>query len=133
MKLTNRSEYGLLALVYLARLQNQGLMSADTIAKEQGIPKRFLQQILFKLKRGGYIRTHKGHSGGYELARPAAQISVAEIVRFFEGPLAATSSVSKNFYEPSPIEREPGFVRLFSRIRDEVANILEATTLADLI
>ncbi len=131
MKLTNKSEYALLALAALARNYSKGLLSADDVAKAQGVPKGFLQQILFALKRGGYIRSVKGQEGGYALSRDPGDVTVAEIVRFFEGPLAPTTSVSKNFYEPSPIEREKGLVTLFSRIRNEVASILEATTLAD--
>ena len=131
MKLTNRSEYALLALTALARNYEKGLLSGDDLARGQGVPKRFLQQILFALKRAGYVRSVKGQDGGYELSRDPNEISLAEIVRFFEGPLAPTTSVSKNFYEPSPIEREKGLVALFANIRNEVAAILEATTLAD--
>lgn len=131
MKLTNKSEYALLALTELARNYGKGLVSGDDLAERQGVPKRFLQQILFGLKRAGYVRSVKGQDGGYELSKDPASVTVAEIVRFFEGALAPTTSVSKNFYEPSPIEREKGLTMLFARIRNEVANILEATTLAE--
>jgi Rrf2 family protein len=131
MKLTNRSEYALLALIALARHYEKGFLSGDVIAEGQGIPKRFLQQILFSLKGAGLVRSVKGKAGGYALARAPQDISVAEIVRFFEGALAPTTSTSRNFYQPSPIEHERGLVRLFSEIRDSVASILEATTLAD--
>jgi len=131
MKLTNRSEYALLALIELARHYEQGLLSGDCLAERQGIPKRFLQQILFSLKRGGYIRSVKGKAGGYALVSPPQAITIAEIVRFFEGALAPTTSTSRNFYQPSPIEHEKGLVHLFFEIRDQVATILETTTLSD--
>ena len=131
MKLTNRSEYALVALALLSRQHGKGLLSADSIAEEQGIPKRFLQQILFSLKRGGFVRAVKGQDGGYTLARDPEKITVAEIVRFFEGALAPTTSVSKNFYEASPIEKEKGMVQLLQQIRDEIARKLEKTTLAE--
>jgi Rrf2 family cysteine metabolism transcriptional repressor len=131
MKLTNKSEYALLALVALARGYGGELISGDTLAQEQGIPKRFLQQILYVLKQGGFIRAVKGSAGGYALARAPHTITVAEIVRFFEGPLAPTTSTSQNFYQPSPIERERGLVKLFSEIRNRVASLLEDTTLAE--
>jgi Rrf2 family cysteine metabolism transcriptional repressor len=131
MKLTNKSEYALLALVALARNYSKGLLSGELLAEQQRIPKRFLQQILFALKHGGFVRSVKGKSGGYMLARDPAQISVAEIVRFFEGPLAPTTSVSRNYYQPSPIEHEQGLVSLFAKIRDCVAELLEVTTLAE--
>ncbi len=129
MKLTNRSEYALLALVALARNYPKGLLSGEEISQAQGIPKRFLQQILFALKRGGFIRSVKGREGGYALARSPKEISLAEIVRFFEGPLAPTTSVSRNYYHPSPIEHEMGLVKLFAEIRNRVAALLEETTL----
>lgn len=131
MKLTNRCEYALLALAMLAREPEGELLSADTISEHQSIPKRFLQQILFSLKRGGFIRSVKGQDGGYQLSKKPENISLAEIIRFFEGPLAPTSAVSENFYEPSPIEGEPGLVLLMRDIRDYIAKVLENTTLAD--
>jgi Rrf2 family cysteine metabolism transcriptional repressor len=131
MKLTNRSEYALLALIALARHYEKGFLSGDDIAEGQRIPKRFLQQILFSLKGAGLVLSVKGKAGGYALARDPQDICVAEVVRFFEGALAPTTSTSRNFYQPSPIEHERGLVRLFSEIRDCVASILEATTLAD--
>jgi Rrf2 family cysteine metabolism transcriptional repressor len=130
MKLTNKSEYALLALVSLARRFNKDLVPGDALAKEQEIPKRFLQQILFSLKQGGFVRAVKGSSGGYALARAPQTIMIADVVRHFEGALAPTSSTSRNYYEPSPIEREQGLVELFSEIRNRVAAILEDTTLA---
>lgn len=133
MKLTNRSEYALLALAMLAREKNGALLSADTISDKQEIPKRFLQQILFNLKRGGFVRSVKGQDGGYQLGREANKITLAEIIRFIEGPLAPTTAVSKNFYEPSPIEKEPGLVQLMQELRDHTASVLERTTLADVL
>ena len=60
-------------------------------------------------------------------------ISLAEIIRLFDGALAPTESVSENFYEPTPIEKEPGLVQVFKEIREYVSNTLESTTIADLI
>jgi len=131
MRLTNKSEYALLALVALARNYEQGLISGEVLAQTQRIPKRFLQQILFALKHGGFIRSAKGSAGGYALARAPERITVAEVVRFFEGALAPTTSTSRNYYQPSPIEREHGLIQLFSEIRNRVASLLEETTLAE--
>lgn len=131
MRLTNKSEYALIALVALARNHEQGLMSGEVLAQKQRIPKRFLQQILFALKHGGFIRSVKGNAGGYALARAPERITVAEVVRFFEGALAPTTSTSRNYYQPSPIEREQGLIQLFSEIRNRVASLLEETTLAE--
>jgi Rrf2 family transcriptional regulator, cysteine metabolism repressor len=133
MKLTSRSEYALLALVYLARFNEDAFISVDTIAQAQNIPPKFLEQILLVLKRSKYLRSTKGQRGGYRLAKPAENISLAEIIRLFDGALAPTESVSENFYEPTPIERETGLVQVFKEIRDYVSIRLESTTIAELI
>ena len=133
MKLTSRSEYALLALLCLARHKAETFISGETIAQEQGIPPKFLQQILFALKRSRYVHSSKGQHGGYRLARRPEEITLAEIVRLFDGALAPTESVSKYFYESTPIEREEGLLNVFRAIRDHVAEKLETTTLADVL
>jgi len=131
MKLTSRSEYALLALVYLARHQSEGCISVETIALAQGIPAKFLEQILLALKRAKYLRSSKGQHGGYHLAKPADKIALAEVIRLFDGALAPTESVSRYFYESTPIEKEQSLVRVFKEIRNYVSEKLEHTTLAD--
>ena len=133
MKLTSRSEYALLALLYLARHGSETLVSVDTIAKAQGIPPKFLEQILLTLKRARYLKSAKGQHGGYALGKPSAKISLAEIVRLFDGALAPTESVSIYFFEHTPIEKEKCLIKVFKEIRDYVSRKLEHTTLADLI
>ncbi len=133
MKLTSRSEYALLALVYLARNDSEGFISVETVAVAQEIPPKFLEQILLALKRAKYLRSSKGQHGGYRLARPADKISLAEVIRLFDGALAPTESVSLNFYEPTPIEKEQNLVAVFKEIRDYVSNMLETTTIADVL
>lgn len=134
MKLTNRSEYALLALIFLSRNYIKAVnQSVETIAKNQGIPPKFLEQILLALKRAKYLRSTKGQHGGYILAKPPDQITLAEIIRFFDGALAPTESVSKYFYESTPIEGEKALVRIFQDIREYIADKLESTTFADII
>jgi Rrf2 family protein len=130
MKLTSRSEYALLALVYLARHNSDRFVSIETIASAQGIPPKFLEQILLALKRAKYLSSCKGQRGGYRLARAAGTISLAEVIRLFDGALAPTDSVSRYFYEPTPIEREKTLIKVFKEIRDFVSDKLENTTLA---
>lgn len=132
MKLTSRSEYALLALVYLTRRDSEAVfLSVESIATAQGIPPKFLEQIMLALKRARYVRSQKGQHGGYRLARPADHITLAEIIRLFDGALAPTESVSEYFYESTPIEKEQKLVGVFKDIRDYVSRRLESTTLAD--
>lgn len=132
MKLTARSEYALLALTYLARHQVEGYTSIDTIASAQGIPPKFLEQLMLALKRGHFLRSAKGQKGGYQLAKKPDQISLAEVIRLFDGALAPTESVSENFYESTPIEKEKKLTKVFKDIRDYVSQKLEKTTIADI-
>jgi len=133
MKLTSRSEYALLALVYLARHETEEYISVDAIATAQSIPPKFLEQILLAMKRSHLLRSTKGQHGGYHLAKAPAQISLAEVIRLFDGALAPTESVSENFYETTPIEKDKHLVEVFKDIRDYVSNKLETTTIADVI
>ena len=131
MRLSHKSEYALLALVHLARHEGQGFLTVQAIAEAQEIPSKFLEQILLTLKRARYVRSMKGQHGGYVLARPADRVTLAEVIRLFDGALAPTESVSRYFYEPTPIEKEKALLKVFRDIRDQVSQRLETTTLAD--
>jgi Rrf2 family protein len=131
MRLSHRSEYALLALVHLARHEDGGFLTVQAIADAQRIPAKFLEQILLTLKRARYVRSMKGQRGGYALARPARGITLAEVIRLFDGALAPTESVSRYFYEPTPIEKEKALLRVFKDIRDQISARLEGTTLSD--
>ncbi len=131
MKLTTRSEYALLALLYLARHYSEEYNTVETIASARYIPHKYLEQIMLALKRARFVRSSKGQHGGYKLAKPPEAITLAEIVRLFDGALAPTDSVSEHFYESTPVEKEKKLVALFKDVRDYVAKKLETTTLAD--
>ncbi len=131
MKLTRRSEYALLALVHLARVEGKGYVGVAAMAEAQDLPARFLEQLLMALKHARLVQSQKGPHGGYRLARPAGEISLAEVIRLLDGALAPTESVSTYFYEPTPVEREKRLLRVFKEIRDLVSARLEKTTLAD--
>jgi Rrf2 family protein len=133
MKLTAKSEYACLALIELASRWEMGVCSISDIAKSQCIPKKFLEQILLTLKRGGYVKSKKGVDGGYSLAKPPKDISVAGIVRLMDGALAPVESASTYFYEPTPVERSPRLLGVFRDIRNYISDKLENTTFADLV
>jgi len=131
MKLTSRSEYALLALTYLARHDDDNYVTVETVAQAQAIPPKFLEQIFLTLKRAKYLRSFKGQHGGYRLAKPADAITLAEIIRLLDGPLAPTESVSEHFYEATPLEKEEHLLHVFKEIRDYVSDKLENLTLAN--
>ena len=133
MKLTTKSEYSILALIYMARNENNSFMKIDEICSNCDIPKKYLELLFMILRQDGYIRTKRGSSGGYKLSRPAAKISVAEIIRVMDGALAATESVSRYFYSDTPLGKEKKVIKVFKEIRDYISKKLEAVTLADLV
>ena len=95
--------------------------------------KKVLEQILIVLKNAGYVYSRKGADGGYKLAKESSKITLAEIIRLIDGALAPVESVSKYFYETSPVEKHPGFINIMKDIRDYIANKLEKTTFNDIV
>src|SRR5690349_24108315 len=99
MKLSVRGEYALRALLVLGLNYDQSVVRIQTISEEQKIPKRFLEQILNDLKSAGVVSSKRGVAGGYRLALPPEQITLAVVIRHIEGALAPGSCVSERFYE----------------------------------
>ncbi len=133
MKLTTKSEYLLLALIYIARHMKDDFIKMEDICSECDIPKKYLEQLVFTLKQNRYLKTKRGAKGGYRLAIPAEKITVAEIARLMDGALAPTESVSTYFYSPTPLEKEEKVMRVLKEIRDYMANKLESLTISDLV
>jgi Rrf2 family protein len=133
MKLTTKSEYALLALIFIARLGNSAFIKAEDICNAYGIPKKYLEQLLFSLKRSGLIKAKTGAEGGYRLADAAEKISLADVVRVMDGALAPDLAVSKYFYSSTPLEKEKKLMSVFKEIRDYLADKAENIKIADLI
>jgi len=98
--MSKRCKYALKAMVRLARNYNQGFLSTAIIAQDENISKKFLEQILLELKRAKLVNSKQGTAGGYYLLKSPDDISLADIYRIFEGPIALTPCISLNFYEP---------------------------------
>ena len=130
--MTAASEYSCLALLAIAEA-GEGWCKTQEITGRFAIPAPFLQQILRKLIGAGFLQSRRGADGGFRLALEPSEISIADIVRAVDGPLAPVRSASKNFYQPTPLEASPAFSALMRSVRDVVAEILEAKTLADIV
>lgn len=135
MKLSKRGEYGLRALQYLAARYGDGPVPNKKLAERTNIPYRFLEQILITLKHARIVRSQRGPQGGYALARPPHQITLAEVVRLLDGPLAPIPCASETAFEPCgcPDMESCGLRRVMKGVRDVVAGMMERTTLADLV
>ena len=134
MKLTTKSEYALLALIYLARHDGNGtFVKIEDICGEYDISKKYLEQIFLSLKQARYIKTRRGSSGGYSLAKLPKNITVAEIIRLMDGALAPDLSVSKYFYSRTPVEKEKKVMSFLSDIREYITKKVEKLKIADLV
>ena len=135
MKLSLRGEYALRAIMVLARewRDDDSVVRIQEISAQQNIPKRFLEQILGDLKSGGVVESRRGVAGGYRLRRAPAKITLAEVIRHIEGPLAPISCVSERFYEKCscPDESRCAIRSVMKDVREAIVNILEHVTFAD--
>ena len=132
MKLSTKGEYASRAILEMALNYDKGPLHIRDISAAQEIPRRFLEQILLMLKRTGYLRSKKGPNGGYYLAKPPSKITVAEVIRVMDGPLAPIDCVSVTAHEVCARERYCGLKWLWKEVRDAVAEIMERTTFEDL-
>jgi Rrf2 family protein len=132
MRLSTKGEYASRAMLELSLHHADGPVHIRDISAAQDIPERFLEQILLQLKRAGYLRSKKGPNGGYYLANAPSRISVAEVIRVMDGPLAPSDCVSVTAHEVCPREAFCGLKGLWKETRDAIARILERTTFADL-
>lgn len=132
MKLSVKSEYALLALSFLSSNYEKGLVKIEDIANKFDIPQKYLEQILLTLRKAGYLKSKRGASGGYSLSKSPENIVLADIIRLLDGPLAPINSVSKYFYENTPIEKNQKLMAVFLDIRNYTAMKLEKITLLDI-
>jgi len=131
--LTRKGKYGLKAMLALAKEHGGGPILIGDLAEQEAIPKKFLENILLALKHRGLVHSRKGPHGGYQLGKGPEQISVGDVIRALDGPLALVSCVSQTAYAPCEecvTEKDCAVRRVFQQVRDETARILDGTTLA---
>ncbi|AJA70134.1 Rrf2 family protein [Myroides odoratimimus CCUG 12901] len=119
-------------MVCLARVYQNGHLTIATIAEKENIPKKFLEQILLELKRVKLVNSKKGLAGGYYLIKDPKEVSVADLYRIFDGPIALTPCVSINYYEPcDDCEDEVSCYlrKQFMEIRDKTRKSMSEATL----
>lgn len=129
--MSKRCKYALKAMVRLARNYNQGFLSTSIIAQDEHIPRKFLEQILLELKRVKLVNSKQGKAGGYYLLKSPDEVSLADIYRIFDGPIALAPCVSLNFYEPCDdcVDEETCYLRKeFIIVREKTRkSMMEAT------
>ncbi len=136
MRLSKRGEYGLRAMIMLAKPGPDGhpqTVQIREISQQEQIPSKFLEQILLALKNAGLLHSKMGVGGGYHLAKPASEISLGSIIRVLDGPLAPVKCVSQMAYEPCgcPDEETCGLRLVMADVRNAISALLDGTSLAD--
>ncbi len=137
MRLSKRGEYGLRAMIALAEPPQSGdapqMMQIKEISLREHISVKFLEQILLTLKNAGLLHSKMGVGGGYYLARSAGEITLGQIFRVLDGPVAPIKCVSQMAYEPCgcPDEETCGLRLVMGDVRNAIVDILDHTTLAD--
>lgn len=136
MKLSKKSEYGLRALLELTHAHGRTTLQRHEIADHQHIPIEFLEQILLTLKRAGLVTSRRGIKGGYTLIKQPGEISLGQVIRILDGPLAPIGCVSKTAYQKCsecPYANKPQcpVQQVMGTVRDAIAGILDHYTLAD--
>jgi Rrf2 family protein len=137
MKLSKKGEYALRSLINLGIASEVGrsLVQVSELADNEQLPVKFLEQILQALKDAGLVISARGKFGGYRLAKPMKQITIGQVVRLIDGPLAPIGCVSQTAYEKCtcPDEAHCGLRMLMLDVRNAIAGILDRYTLADVV
>lgn len=133
--LSKKTKYGIKALTFLARQENQEPVAIAEIAKSENISIKFLESILLLLRHSGFLGAKKGKGGGYYLIKDPREINMAVVYRILEGPIALLPCASHNFYEKCndcTDEAACAVRKLMIEVRDNTLKILESNSLADI-
>jgi Rrf2 family protein len=130
MQISRRVDYGLRAVIYLSGQNPEKCCSITEIAKNQGVPKKFLEKIIQDLIRGGLIRSRRGSCGGYTLARGADAISFYDVIEALEGPIAVNACLDHEL----GCDQIPRctMIGVWSEVQRSVTEVLSRTTIAGL-
>ena len=129
MRMSAKAEYAVRAMIQLAAAPPGGVVKTEELATAQGIPGQFLVDILSDLRTDRLVRSHRGRDGGYELGRPAAQISIADVLRCIDGPLASVRDIGLG--DLAYTGPTTALADVWRALRASMRFVLETTSLAD--
>lgn len=133
MKISSRAHYGLRAATQLAIHYDRGLLSLAEISRNEHLPQAYLEQLVGELRRAGFVEGTRGLHGGYRLSRPPQQVTIGELYRVLEGPVAPVDCTAED-YQPGSCSAEGGCLSrsVWTLVRDSVNHVLDSITLAQL-
>jgi len=134
MFISQKCQYALRAIFELAKRNGQGPVKVAEIAKAQAIPPRFLEVILNQLKQAGFVASQRGNEGGYLLVRAPEDLTVGDVIRFMQGPVAPVGCVED---EPRgdrcPLYEDCVFLPMWEEVRKAILQVYDNTTFQDLL
>jgi Rrf2 family protein len=129
VRISAKADYAVRAAVELAAATDEKPVKAERIANAQGIPLNFLENILGELRHAGIVRSHRGAEGGFRLAKPAEELTIADIIRAVEGPLASVrGGPPEESHYPGAATELP---RVWIAVRANLRRVVEHVTVAD--
>ena len=132
MIMSTKGRYGLKMMFELAKKHGSGTMSLKDIAKKQELSETYLEQLISHLRKAGLVNSIRGAQGGYELSREPSKISVGEIIRTLEGPLAPSDCVLDG--EPECTRADYCVTRpIWEKIMDSINGVIDSITLQDMV
>ena len=133
--LSKKTKYGIKALTFLGRQEDNTPIAIASISKSENISLKFLESILLTLRKNGILASKKGKGGGYYLLKSPSEIPMTDVMRILEGPISMVPCVSLNFYEKCddcPDENACAVHNLMIQVRDNTLDVFRNTSLADL-
>jgi Rrf2 family protein len=131
VRVSAKTDYALRAALELAAAPDERPVKGERIAKAQAIPIRFLENILMQLRHAGLVESRRGAEGGYRLARPAAEVTLADVIRAIDGPLAGVSGARPETLEFTGVAAP--MRDIWIAVRASLRGVLERVTLADVV
>ncbi len=124
MKISTKGRYGLTIMMELSYRNGEGPTSLKSIAEKHNLSEHYLEQLIGPLRNAGFVKSVRGAYGGYKLSKAPEHISAGDVIRVLEGPISVVDFAD----EDDPAKRD-----LWIRIRNSIADVLDSTTLANLI
>ncbi|MCW2278047.1 RrF2 family transcriptional regulator [Heliophilum fasciatum] len=132
MKLSTKGQYGLRAMFDLAQHHGPGPISLKLVADRQDISEHYLEQIMAVLRKAGLVNSLRGPQGGYLLARSPEEITVGDIIRVLEGPVAPVDCVNDDVQDKCSRSPECVTRLVWAKVRDAIEQVIDSITLADM-
>ncbi len=133
MKISTKGEYGIRAMMELSNRYGEGYVQSAQIAAARKIPENYLYQLLITLRKAGLVQSRRGPQGGHMLARPPEDISVAEVVKALEGPLAPVTCIQDNIVDTCAYTQKCVLKDVWREVTQATQEILTRHTFGELI